>query len=89
MIRCDESGLPKVVQSIRFDRDTMGWSAQLFTGEGVWVNLDNIPIGTAGTEDQETLFDVESYIEKHYLANIVDVAEVTLKLKKAQKAAQL
>ena len=73
MLRCDEEGIPKLVQHITYD--DMAWRLKLFSGQTVWIDDDiGYPRGVQPM-DTETLIDIEQrFIDQiHPRINYTDI----------------
>jgi len=57
MIRCDEQGIPKIVQSIRYD--SLAWHLKLFSGQSVVVEDDRWLTRSIDPMDSQVLVDLE------------------------------
>ena len=58
LTRCDEAGVPRVVQSIT--PQIAGWSVELFTGQWLYVDFNELPPDLSCYET--SIKNVETYI---------------------------
>jgi len=64
MIRCNEEGIPKLVQSINYNTELM-YEFKLFNGNLVTIDVGRtLPIGVK-PDDDEVIFDLENEFLAH------------------------